>query len=442
MPEPLLRACYNVAVLDFPRAGDKLAPPPARTPQPGSGRDTVLRNVRPWGDSATDIAMDAGCITAATGALPADVDVIDGDGLIALPSFADVHVHLCSTRWGLPFRAHTAAPSLMAHIEADRAGWRDDAPIAQKATAMLGRMISRGTTKVRSYAQIDSFAGLERLDGVLAAKEHYAELADVTVMAFPQSGIMIDPQTATLLDSALQQGLVDVVGGIDPCAVDRDPKGHLDVVFGLAEKYGRPVDLHLHETGTLGAFSWDLVFERVRALDMRGQVTISHAMALGSNSAAVEERLIDQLAELDVAIATVAPRGAEPLPYRRLLAAGVRVGLGQDGMRDYWSPYGDGDLWNRLFQLCWQHNLKYDDDLRRAAFTATMGGRRVIDSALPRVDALSGRPGLEVGDEADIVLVEGETLSSAVVDHRPRRVVIRRGRVIVDTLVDDPAGTV
>ncbi|WP_328701984.1 peptidoglycan-binding domain-containing protein [Aestuariimicrobium ganziense] len=32
------------------------------------------------------------------------------------------------------------------------------------------------------------------------------------------------------------------------------------MVFGLAEKYRRPVDLHIHETGTMGAFSWDLVF--------------------------------------------------------------------------------------------------------------------------------------------------------------------------------------
>ncbi|CAI9407174.1 amidohydrolase family protein [Aestuariimicrobium sp. T2.26MG-19.2B] len=405
---------------------------------------TVLQDVRPWGGPATDLYFEDGRVVPP----PNDQAVgeigerIDGRGRIALPSFADVHVHLCSTRWGLPFRPHTAPPSLMGHIEADRQGWRQDAPIAVKATAMLGRMISRGTTKVRSYAQIDTHAGLERLEGVLAAKEHHSALADVTVMAFPQSGIMIDPGTESLLDDALRQGLVDVVGGIDPCAVDRDPKGHLDVVFGLAERYGKPVDLHVHETGTMGAFSWDLIFERTRALGMQGQVTISHAMALGTNSPEVEDRLFAQLVELDVAIATVAPRGSRPLPYRRLLAEGVRVGLGEDGMRDYWSPYGDGDHWNRLFQLCWQHNLKTDEELRAAAFTATVGGRQVIDPSLARVDPLVGTPGLEIGDEADLVLVEGETLSSAVVDHRPSRVLIRAGRVVVDVDQDDPTFSV
>ncbi|WP_153502729.1 amidohydrolase family protein [Cumulibacter manganitolerans] len=393
---------------------------------------TTIRNVRPWGGDPVDLSCADGVIVAIDPASPGagdalDGETVDGAGLIALPSFADVHVHLDSTRWGLPFRSHTAGPSLREHILADRAGWREDAPIAEKASAMLGRMISRGTTKVRSYAQIDSDAGLERLDGVLEAKERYARECDVTIMGFPQSGIISDPPTARILDQALTLGAIDVVGGIDPCAIDRDPKGHLDVVFGLAEKYQKPVDLHIHETGTLGAFSWDLVFERVRALGMHGRCTISHALALGSNDERTVRTLIEQLVELDVAIATVAPRGSVQIPFRELVAAGVRVGLGQDGMRDYWSPYGDGDMWNRLFQLCWSQNLKTDDELRHGAYAATLGGRQVIDPAAPRPDALAGTPGIEVGDEADLVLVAGETLSAAVVDHLPDRTVIRAG---------------
>lgn len=390
-------------------------------------RPTLLKNVRPWGGPQTDIACAAGKVVAE----PApDAEVIDGGGTILLPSFADVHVHLDSTRWGLPFKPHTAGPSLMEHILADRAGWRDDAPIADKASAMLARMIDCGVTKVRSYAQVDTDAGLERLDGVLAAKERYADEADVTVMAFPQSGILADPGTDRLLDEALRRGGVDVVGGLDPCAIDRDPKGHLDVVFGLAEKYQKPVDLHIHERGTMGAFSFELVFERVRSLGMQGKCSISHAMALESDDEHAVDRLIEQLAELDIAIATVAPRGPGQIPILRLWDAGVRVGLGQDGMRDYWSPYGDGDLLERTFVLGWVHNLKTDDELRRAAYTATMGGRQVLDPGVQRPDPLTGTPGVNPGDEADFVLLTGETLSAAIVDHTSDRAVIRKGRLI------------
>ena len=33
---------------------------------------------------------------------------------------------------------------------------------------------------------------------------------------------------------ANRENTADVVGGVDPCGMDRDPKGHLDAVFGLA----------------------------------------------------------------------------------------------------------------------------------------------------------------------------------------------------------------
>lgn len=401
---------------------------------------TVLRNVRPWGEPAVDVTITDGHVSAVGPVGTGTGEVYDGRGLILLPSFADVHVHLDSTRWGLPFRSHDAGPSLIEHIESDRAGWSQDLPMADKATAMLGRMISRGTTKVRSYAQIDSHAGLARLEGVRDAAARFAGEADVTIMGFPQSGIMIDPPSADLLETAAAEDLIDVVGGIDPCTLDRDPKGHLDVVFGIAEKYGLPVDLHIHETGTVGAFSWELVFERVRALGMQGRVTISHAMALASNEPAVVERLLAELAELDVALATVSPRGRLQLPYRDIMAAGIRLGLGQDGQRDYWSPYGDGDLWSRLFQLAWSQNLKTDAELRLAAYTATLGGRQVIDAAAVRPDPLSGTPGVGVGEEADFVLVAGETLAAAVVDHLPERVVVRAGRVLADSRCDDRSG--
>ena len=78
----------------------------------------------------------------------------------------------------------------------------------------------------------------------------------------------------------MKQG-ADVFGGLDPCIMDRDPKRHLDAVFGLAEKYGKQVDVHLHEPDELGAFSIEMILERTRALGMQGQVTISHAFCLG-----------------------------------------------------------------------------------------------------------------------------------------------------------------
>ena len=49
------------------------------------------------------------------------------------------------------------------------------------------------------------------------------------------------------------------------------------------------------------------------------------------------------------------------LPLDGLRSAGVRVGLGQDGIRDYWSPYGNGDMLERAWQLAFRAGYRYDD---------------------------------------------------------------------------------
>ena len=83
-----------------------------------------------------------------------------------------------------------------------------------------------------------------------------------------------------LMDAALREG-ADVVGGIDPCAIDRTLSRISPRCFGLAEKHGKPIDIHLHEPGEMGAFSLDLILERTAAASMRGMVTISHGFCLG-----------------------------------------------------------------------------------------------------------------------------------------------------------------
>lgn len=113
----------------------------------------------------------------------------------------------------------------------DRAHWREDEwSVAERATYTLGRMIERGTTRVRSYAQIDADCGLERFEDVLAAKEAHAGRCEVEIMAFPQAGLLKEKGVPELMDRALSSGAA-VVGGIDPCTLDRDPVRHLDIIF-------------------------------------------------------------------------------------------------------------------------------------------------------------------------------------------------------------------
>lgn len=316
----------------------------------------------------------------------------------------------------------------------DRENWRQaENSAVERATATLGKMIERGVTRVRSYAQIDVDCGLERFHAVQAAAEAHKDRCEVQIIAFPQAGLLRERGTVPLIEQALREG-AHWVGGIDPCTLDRDPKGHLDVLFSLAEEFQVPVDVHLHEPGQLGVFSTDLILERVRALGMQGQLTMSHSYELGSVNEATTHRLIEEFADLDVGMATVAPAQQRGLPLPDLVAAGVRVGLGEDGQRDYWSPYGNADMLDRTWQLAFTHQFRADELIEHCAAIATVGGASIMSSRAPRLTAVSDRPGLAVGDVADLVLVSGDSVTAAVMDRLDDRTVIRAGRVVADGL--------
>lgn len=398
---------------------------------------TLLRNVRPWAADASDVLLDADAIRAigAPGTLTApDAVAVDGDGGILIPSFSDVHVHLDSTRMGLPFRPNTAGDTRWSHIMNDRENWRSaERSVAERATYTLGRMIAQGATRVRSHAQVDADSGLEKFEGVIAAREAHRDRASVEIVAFPQVGIHLEDGVPDLLDVALRSG-ADLIGGIDPCEIDRDPVRHLDTVFDLADRHGVGVDIHLHEGGSLGLFSLDLVLERTRALGMAGRVSVSHAFSLADRSPGVD-RALEQIAELDVALTTIAPKGSLSvpldLPIERLLQLGIRVGLGMDGQRDYWSPWGDGDMLERTWMLAFTQGFSRDDLIEDCLAIATWGGASVIDADLPRLSP-GARPGVAVGDPAELVVVRGDTATAAVMDRLPQRLVIHRGRVVAE----------
>ncbi|MER5266356.1 amidohydrolase [Actinosynnema sp. NPDC002837] len=388
--------------------------------------DLLIRSVRPWpnapGAPLVDVLCEDGHVVTFGRDVgpPPGVEAVDGRGGVLLPAFTDAHAHLDSTRLGLPFRPHSAADGLAGLIDNDRRNWRSaEASVAERATHTLGRTIASGATHVRSHAQVDVDSGLEKLEGVLAAREAHAGRAHVEVVAFPQCGILREKGTAELLDAALRAG-ADLVGGLDPAGYDRDPVRHLDVVFGLAEKHRCGVDVHLHDAGSLGAFQVELICERVSALGMQGQVTISHAFALSSVDEGRRAELVDLLAEHDVAVTTVAPGVREPLPLRQLRWAGVRVGLGQDGIRDYWSPYGNGDMLDRTWQLAYRNGFRRDDLVEMCVDVATRGGAAVMGKVL----------GLTEGAPADLVVVPGDTVTAAVMDRAPRTLVVHRGRVV------------
>ncbi|WP_228537876.1 amidohydrolase family protein [Nocardia sp. XZ_19_231] len=403
------------------------------------GDSLLVTDVRPWGGPPVDLLIENGTVAAisaaADSAAPAG-EHVDGAGRLILPALSDVHLHLDSSRLGLPFRAQTGMPGRWGRIMNDREHWRSaERSVAERASFTLAVAVANGATRVRSHAQVDADTGLTKLEGELAARERYDEVCDVEIVAFPQVGLLLEPGVIDLMDAALSAG-ADLVGGMDPCELDRDPVRHLDAVFGLAAKHQVGVDIHLHEAGELGLFTLSLIVERVRALGMSGLATISHARCLASGLPGVPAA-IEQLSEFDIALTHAAGAQGWALPLLDLAAAGVRVGVGMDGQRDYWSPYGNGDMLDRAWQLAFVNGYGSDEHVEHALGVATWGGASVIDRTLRPLDGSNAHPGFTVGDPAEFFLVDAVSPAAAVMDRPAERTVIHRGHVIsVDTTLD------
>lgn len=401
---------------------------------------TTVKNVRLFPRvpeaPAVDVEISEGRFSGFSPAADApvsgtDPEVIDGAGRILLPSLGDVHAHLDSNRMGQTFRPHTADGTLHGYIMNDRENWRSgERSVAAQAGYAIEKIIASGATRIRSHAQVDADCGLERFHGVKEALAAHADVLDVQIVAFPQAGIVAERGVRELLDAALSEG-ADLVGGLDPLLYDRDPVSHLDVVFGLAEKHGKGIDIHLHEAGTAGLFSLEEIAARTRAAGMQGRVTVSHAFALNTNPESEVARILDVLADAGVSLTTVAPAKGT-LPQALIAARSIALGLGEDGQRDYWSPYGDGDLLRRTWQLAFTNGFRRDADIEGCLDIASRGGARVMAGARPDgTEMLDDESfGLAPGAPADFVLLEADTVTSAIMDCPTDRDVFKAGRLI------------
>jgi cytosine deaminase len=308
--------------------------------------------------SRVDVVVEDGQITSvAPGVGRSAGHRLDAAGGLLLPAYVDTHIHLDKVLIRDQLAEHDG--TLRGAIDAIHAAKRSYTveDVRRRATAVIEASVLTGTTRLRSHVDVDTIGGLVPLEGVLAAAQDCADIADVQVVAFPQEGLLRDPGAADLMTEAMQRGAT-VVGGMPHWEVtEDDQREHVRLCFELAARHDADVDMHVDETDDGAVRTLAMVVAETERRGWQHRVTVGHVCALAAADYDYADRVIADGARLGITVdatpvtnLVLQGRGARGLVrrgttrVRELMAAGVPVAFGQDCVQDGFYPFGRGDL--------------------------------------------------------------------------------------------------
>lgn len=358
-------------------------------------------------------------LTFAEGRIATILPVSGAPARLALPAFADLHLHAdrAFARGPRPPRSLADAIELVREIKLAST----EKAVRERAAHLFGRALEHGSLRLRTHVDVDELIGERGLHGVLAARGEVAGTLDVEIVAFATK--LCDPTTAdgeARLRAAVAEG-ADLVGGVP--AFHADPVASIERILDLAAELDRPVDIHVDEASTPDGFTLEALADATVAHGLEGRVTASHACALAAVDDVTARRTIEKVAAARITVIALpalnlylqgrgegTPRVRGLTLVHELIEAGVPVRFASDNVSDVFYPYGDADP----LETAWLTAVAAQLDDERAVLAGVCGGRER----------------LAVGDPADLVVVDAPSWQDALARRPGGRTVVRAGRIV------------
>jgi len=399
--------------------------------------DIILRQVRIKDDEPLkDVAVKDGQIVAIMPRFEGEVAAreIQADGRVLLPGLIESHLHLekAQVMDRKANRSGTLQEAIAVSAALKPTFTRED--ILERARKTLRMMVGYGSVCVRAHSEFDPAQGFTGVDTVLELKKEFKDIIDIQITAFPQEGIIKAPGTEAMMHEAIKRGC-DVVGGIP--YNDTNAEEHIDLVFRIARQYDLDLDFHQDFSDNADKMSIRYLAEKTIENRYEGRVSVGHLTSLG---AAPPEQLTDIVALIrDAGIhvmclpMTDLHLGARNdthnvrrtlTPVRALRDAGVNVCLATNNIRNPFTPFGNGDL----FQVA-----------MLAIPACHLGGADDQATVLPMITANPAKAlklknyGVAEGNNADLVLIDAKKVSETIIDMPDRLFVIKRGKIVVES---------
>ena len=371
--------------------------------------------------------------------------VIEANGMMACPTFVNTHMHFDKAytsyeqgrqsfgkeNW-ISSTEETLEDAIFVMHERIRKYTPED--VARRAERAIRDCVMYGTTKLRSNIDISMLdPNLNAVKGLLLAKEATKDICDLQLVAFPQEGIYCDPGTDKLMEEAMEMGC-DVVGGM-PAAelLDEHARAHVDFVFDMAEKYHALIDMHIDQSKDMFDRSLEYTAWKTMERGWQGRVTGGHCTSITYQNQAHAIKVMKMLKNADVNICantqTMAIMGIDQEPrtrgvtrIREMVDMGINVITAQDTICDGFHLYGTGDPLDYGLVGCYCAQYNTPETARIMWDMLTSRSARAFDP--------DAKYGIQIGNDADLNIVDAPSVHEAIRIRASRPYILRRGKVI------------
>ena len=356
--------------------------------------------------------------------------VIDAGGNLVTESFYNPHLHLDKV-YTLDRMDEMALESYQAagmgkamnaiELAARVKDEYDQAWILPNVRQALQLAARNGNTHIRALADVDNKAKLEGVKALLTAKQEFAGVVDLQVVAFPQDGVVREPGAEQLVRQAMELG-ADVVGGIPWIEfTDTDAQYHVDAMFAIAQEFDKPVSFLVDDAGDAGLRTLEMMAVRAIKQGWQGRALAHHARAMALYPKPYLQKVIALLKQAELYVVTDPQTGPLHARVRELLEEGAYVCLGQDDISDAYYPYGQNNMLEVAFlasHLLWMTSAADMETLYDMITVEAARAMGIRDSEL------------KVGNPANLVVLDQPSVREAFRYHRAPVHVISYGNLI------------